>query len=174
MPDGLFFFFEGPDDARFVDAIVVPVALGRYKWTGKYEYACKRTWRICTCLSGLQNIPADYVFLTDMNASPCVSHRRVQIVERYPAVVEERVIVAAAEIEAWYLAGIDVRSASQLGMEPLERTDHITKEGFDRLIPPSFESRIDFMSEILKRYSLDTARQNNRSFDYLMSRLLGT
>ena len=171
MPDGLFFFYEGPSDARYIDAILRPIALDRYKWVGKYMYACKKTRQVCGCLNGLPNIDADYVFLTDKDDSPCISHRQLSIIGRYPPLVQRQVVVAVAEIESWYIAGVTDQSAAQLGIAPIRRTEGITKEGLARITPRAFDSRIDFMSEILNKYSLDIARQRNASLDYLVARL---
>jgi hypothetical protein len=46
----------------------------------------------------------------------------------------------------------------------------MTKEDFNALIPPSFDSRIDFMFEILKSFSFVTAARHNRSFQFFSER----
>ena len=42
-----------------------------------------------------------------------------------------------------------------LTVPDLPFTDDLTKEDFNRLIPGKFDSRIDFMFEILKYFSID-------------------
>ncbi|OGW18585.1 MAG: hypothetical protein A3G93_11920 [Nitrospinae bacterium RIFCSPLOWO2_12_FULL_45_22] len=41
---------------------------------------------------------------------------------------------------------------------------------FNRLIPNKFDSRIDFMLEILKYFSMGIAKQKNKSFSYFLER----
>ena len=77
----------------------------------------------------------------------------------------------AREIESWYLAGLDDKSCKELGLKPFKDTDGVTKEDFNKLIPKRFNSRIDFMVEIIKRFTTKTAKQENRSFSYFMSRI---
>ncbi|MDI6767583.1 MAG: hypothetical protein QME52_12240, partial [Bacteroidota bacterium] len=49
-------------------------------------------------------------------------------------------------------------------------TDDTTKEQFNRLIPEKYDSRIDFMSEILNNFSFKTAKRKNRSFKYFIEK----
>jgi len=52
----------------------------------------------------------------------------------------------------------------------LKNTDTLTKEGFNSLIPQRFDSRIDFMVEILKRFCTGMAKRKNGSFRYFAER----
>jgi hypothetical protein len=52
----------------------------------------------------------------------------------------------------------------------LSFTDELTKEDFNGLIPPKFDSRIDFMFELLKYFSIDTAEKKNQSFRFFITR----
>jgi hypothetical protein len=74
------------------------------------------------------------------------------------------------EIESWYYAGLTVETLQKLGLPSLPSTDGLTKEDFNALIPPSFDSRIDFMFEILKSFSFETATRKNQSFHDFVSR----
>lgn len=66
-------------------------------------------------------------------------------------------------------------------IEPLigERFDFVkyilyaqqSKEDFEKLIPTSFTSKTDFMIEILKIFSTQTASEQNPSFSYLLKKL---
>jgi len=40
------------------------------------------------------------------------------------------------------------------------------------LIPKKFTSRIDFMSEILKKFSIEIAKQKNNSFQYFVEKYM--
>jgi len=79
------------------------------------------------------------------------------------------IVVVVKEIESWYLAGIKETLARRIHIPNLMSTDDLTKEAFNALIPYEFDSRIDFMFEILKEFSTDTAQQKNRSFRFFVS-----
>jgi hypothetical protein len=74
------------------------------------------------------------------------------------------------EIESWYYAGLTVETLQRFGLPSLPSTDGLTKEDFNALIPSSFDSRIDFMFEILKSFSPGTAARHNRSFKFFFER----
>lgn len=74
------------------------------------------------------------------------------------------------EIEGWYLAGLNASESEKLGLPVLETTDHIDKSGFDSLKSSKFQSRIDFMKEILKHFSRETAGARNTSLEYFFSK----
>jgi hypothetical protein len=57
-----------------------------------------------------------------------------------------------------------------MGVPVLLSTDELTKENFNELIPALFDSRIDFMFEILKSFSPVTAAERNRSFKFFLTR----
>ena len=46
----------------------------------------------------------------------------------------------------------------------------MTKEDFNARIPKKFDSRIDFMFEILKSFSIETAARKNQSFHFFVNR----
>jgi len=75
-------------------------------------------------------------------------------------------IVVVKEIEGWYLAGLDNKVCKQFKIDSFANTDNVTKEKFNALIPKKFTSRVDFISEILKNFSIEIAKQKNNSFQY--------
>jgi len=80
-------------------------------------------------------------------------------------------IFVVREIEGWYLAGMDDVSSGKIGIKSFHNTEHINKSAFNDLKPKKFNSRIDFMSEILKLFCIDTAKMKNRSFSYFTVRI---
>lgn len=92
--------------------------------------------------------------------------------EKISIVKAENVAIAQTEIESWYLAGIDRSNASQLRIPHYPTTDTIPKEHFNEIIPSMFESRIDFMQELLKKFSIQTAKFQNSSFRYVWNRFI--
>ena len=88
----------------------------------------------------------------------------------YENIDNDKMIVVIKEIESWYLAGLDNEVCRQLKINNFADTDNVTKEKFNALIPKKFTSRIDFMSEILKYFSIEIAKQKNNSFQYFVEK----
>ena len=65
---------------------------------------------------------------------------------------------------------MDRDSCAELGIPFVGDTDDVTKEQFDDMTPHRFETRTDFMLEILSKYDIETARGRNESFDYAMGK----
>jgi hypothetical protein len=135
----LFIFVEGSDDLRFFEGIVKPRFEEEYDWAA------------------------------DMDDSPCITERKKRICSRYQAVTLRSIIVVIQEIECWYLSGLDERSCKKLGMKVLGRTDALTKEEFLDLKPKRYDSRIDWMRDILQEFSIETAVEKNRSIKYFFT-----
>ncbi len=170
----LFFFVEGNDDERFVESVLLPHLYRHYKSIQIYQYARKKQKDVNALLRSLSNLNADFVWITDINGSPCVTQRKDKTISKYAGLVNapERVAVVIKEIESWYLAGLDDEVSERMGLVPFRTTDDLTKEEFDRLIPQKFDSRIDFMVELLKKFESETAVQKNRSFEYFVGKFL--
>jgi hypothetical protein len=113
---------------------------------------------------------ADYLYLADINAAPCVSARKERIQGKLPNLDPARIAMVVAEIESWYLAGIDQSSSERLGVPPCRTTDSVTKEQFDHMIPSRFRKRTEFMVEILRFFSTETAKQKNRSYRHFLEK----
>ena len=75
-------------------------------------------------------------------------------------------MVVKKEIESWYLAGLDSAACKQLKLPLSRNTDKITKEKFENLMKKKFDSRRDFMVEVLKYFSIKEAKGKNASFKY--------
>ena len=74
------------------------------------------------------------------------------------------------EIESWYLAGSDDVISRKFGVRPFNITNTVTKEQFNDMFSKKFASRIDFMIEILKCFSIEKAKEKNRSFRYFIEK----
>ena len=168
----LFVFVEGNDDDRFCRNIVYPALSAKYDCVKVWMYSQEPPKRIRNFLRAIEAMGADYLFLTDINNSPCVSGRIESTRARYgPRVEPERLVIVVKEIESWYLAGLDDKACEQLGTTAIRRTDDVTKEQFNKWMPGRYDSRIDFMVEILKRFSVETAEAKNDSFRYFMTKI---
>ena len=172
MPKGqLRILIEGNDDERFFERIR-SVLMRKYSFVQMWKYRQKSNRQIVNFLKSIKSMNSCYFFLTDLNRSPCVLSKKNNIRKKYGARIDiEHVVVVVKAIEGWYLAGLDDRSCKELGIKPFRKTDNVNKEKFNNLIPKKFDSRIDFMIEILKRFSVEIAKQKNKSFAYFMSRI---
>jgi hypothetical protein len=79
-------------------------------------------------------------------------------------------MVVIKEIESWYIAGLRDIESKKFGIQTFSTTDSLTKENFSNLIPKRYDSRLDFMIEILKNFSAETAKQKNKSFRYCIEK----
>ena len=169
----LWFFVEGHYDTRFIDSVVRPRIAGLYDSVRVVECASMKREKLYSFLHSVSAMPnSSYFFLKDINSTPYITLKKQLINESFDQRVRiDRAIVVVKEIESWYLAGIDEAACDEIGIRHFIATDDISKEVFCRLIPRKLEPQDDFMIELLKRYSIDIARQKNRSFDYFMNKL---
>jgi len=165
----LFFLVEGNDDERFIQKIIKPIFEGKYD-IKIWKYAQQDKEKIDKFLKNIKEMGAEYIFIVDINSAPCVTSKKQEILKKYKNIDIDRIIVVIKEIEGWYLAGLDAKSCKKLNIRCYETTDDISKEQFNNLIPKKFDSRIDFMAEILKRYSIETAKIKNKSFKYFIEK----
>jgi hypothetical protein len=164
----LFIFLEGNDDQRFFSRIIRPLFSGRYGSVELILYASMKSVRVCKFIRSVKAMGHDYMVVADIDQEHSVREKKQVIQARFCDVDPRVVVVIIQEIESWYLAGIDSRSARELGVRPVLSTDQITKEHFNRRIPARYPSRIAFMLEILARFSIPEAMARNRSFHYFM------
>lgn len=170
----LFILIEGPDDGRFFDRIIKPVFQTKYNHVDLWEHAeksPKSTRQFIDSINSMScgNFVADYIFVTDINAAPCITYRKQAKQDKFNNIDKDKIIVVIKEIESWYLAGLDDVCSRKCGIHHCRTTDTITKEQFNDLIPKRFgASRIDFCQEILKYFNLAIAKQKNESFRYFL------
>lgn len=162
----LYILVEGVDDERFFSQIVKPLLEKNYNAIKIVSYAQKTKRKVKDLLRGIASQEAQFLIVADIDRHRCVTQKKKWIARQFGSILDENMVVVIKEIESWYLAGIDAKNASRLNVRIPGSTDHISKKEFDRLIPSRFDSRIDFMIEILKCYSLRTARRKNESFKY--------
>ncbi|ACM22224.1 MULTISPECIES: DUF4276 family protein [Thermotoga] len=167
----LIIFVEGNDDERFFERIVVPVLKKKFDSVKLVKYAQMKKERLESYIRSITSAGWDYIYVTDMDDSPCVTARKQQIQNYLPNIDPKRVVVVIREIESWYLAGLNKDKSRDLKIKErkLKNTENITKEQFNRLIPEKY-SRINFMIELLENFSIETAKQKNRSFKYFVEK----
>jgi hypothetical protein len=166
----LFIWVEGGSDARFFEAVLKPLLEKRYNRVEVRTYATLKKSKVVNLLRGILASDNDYILVADIDQEPCVTAKKQLILDRFRPIDEGRIRVVIREIESWYLAGLDDSASSVLGLPDMETTNDVTKEDFNMLMPEKFDSRIDFMMEILKYFSMRIALKKNRSFSYFIYR----
>ena len=114
------------------------------------------------------------MFFGDLNNAPCVTKRKEKWTERYSWLDRSKSYVIVKEIESWYLAGVTADFSKPFKIPDYKTTDNITKQQFNAIIPKRlYDSRINFMQDILKIFSVEEATVKNRSFEYFMRKVVG-
>ncbi|RKZ46355.1 MAG: hypothetical protein DRR00_24395 [Candidatus Parabeggiatoa sp. nov. 3] len=161
MQDRLFIFVEGDDDELFFSRVVKPILKTNCIII---KYAQKR--KIADYALNIKKMKADYLFVGDIDLKVCVTAKKQNLSNLYK-LDEDKIIIVIKEIESWYLAGLDESRAKRFGIPIVRDTQKIDKETFEReFIPKQFKNKIDFLNEILKVFSIETAKQKNLSFQY--------
>jgi len=166
----LFIWVEGQDDMRFFNKIIKPLFEGKYDLVEVRSYANMKREKFGNFLKSIKAMNASYIYVTDINNSPCTIAKKQQIRGNLADVDEDRISVVIKEIESWYLAGLNIGNFRKLKIRPPKVIENISKEQFNNLVPKKFDSRIDFMWEILNIFSVKIASQNNRSFKYFVDK----
>lgn len=166
MKHRLFILVEGEDDVRFFGRIIKPLLKERYDSVEIVPYACTKREKVSRFLKSVRLMKNDYIFVADIDNENSVRDKKQLLYSRYSEVEGRSIVIVIREIESWYLAGLTAGAAHHLGIQSFAETDMITKEDFNRIIPSRFNSRIDFMFEILKFFSVPEAVRRNQSFSY--------
>jgi len=168
----LFLLVEGDDDERFFQRIVKPKFEEKYNTVMLWKYAQVKNAKVEGFLKSIKAMGAEYIYVVDINHAPCVTGKKQEIQNKFKNIDMNRIIVVIKEIESWYLAGLDTANSKELKLSFFETTNIVTKEQFNDLIPKRFDSKIDFMLEILGRFSIEIAMQKNISFRYFLEKLI--
>lgn len=166
----LFILVEGEDDERFFYKILKPELEKKYSSVEVRCYAKLKREKIDNFLKSIKAMGSDYIYVTDINNFPCVTAKKQDIRNKLKNIENDKIIVIIKEIESWYLAGLNDMICKKFKIPTFDNTNNITKEQFNKLIPENFNSRIDFMLEILKFFSIDVAIQRNKSFKYFIKK----
>ncbi len=170
MKKRLFILVEGEDDIRFFGRIVKPLLVSRYDSVEIIPYASIKRVKVNNFLKSVRQMKNDYIFVADIDTERSVRDKKQILYYHFSNIDGKSIVIVIKEIESWYYAGLSRESVLALGIPDLSSTDTLTKEDFNHLIPRKFDSRIDFMFEILKYFSLDLARMKNSSFRFFVDR----
>jgi hypothetical protein len=161
---------EGEDDIRFFGRIIKPRFVSRYDSVEIIPYASIKRMKVNNFLKSVRQMHNDYIFVADIDTERSVRDKKQILYYHFNNIEGSSIIVVIKEIESWYYAGMSRESELNLGVPDLSLTDELTKEDFNRLIPRKYDSRIDFMFEILKYFSIESARMKNHSFRFFVDR----
>lgn len=164
----LFIWIEGRDDKEFFDKVMKSEFERKYGRGRVHirQYSEMRNEEVAGVLEGIKAKNDDYICVADINNAPCVSERkREKQEEEFKDVDEDRIMIVRRKIESWYLAGLDDDACKRFGFPPFDSTDEFGKGRFKELQQRAkFNSRVNFLREILKCYDIETARRKNKSF----------
>lgn len=164
----LYLLVEGPDEKTFSEQILKPLFEGAgYGWVKPVPYKHKTQKEVNDFINNCVNNQWSYIFLHDLDGSPCVTQRKDKIQAKYTLCDKDNMQVVVQEIESWYLAGVDDNILKQLKLPHSGKTDNLTKEEFGRLVPVK-DSLKALKVEMLKRFSVATAVTKNTSFRYFV------
>jgi len=170
MKKRLFIMVEGQDDVRFFGRIVKPLLVSHYNSVEIIPYASIKREKVNKFLQSIVLMKNDYIFVADIDFEHSVRDKKQILYYRFSNVQDRAIVIVIREIESWYYAGISDALAPELGVPVLPSTDDMVKEDFNARIPKKFDSRIDFMFEILKSFSIESAVQKNKSFRFFIDR----
>lgn len=170
MKRRLFILVEGEDDVRFFGRIMKPLFAPRYDAVEIFPYACTKRIKVNSFIKGMAQMHNDCIFVADIDTERSVRDKKQLLHSWYPDLNGANIVIVIMEIESWYYAGLPDDVLQKFGLPSLPSTDDLTKEGFNALIPQSFDSRIDFMFEILKSFSPMTAARHNQSYKFFFDR----
>ena len=184
----LYILVEGGDDARFFERVVRPMFEDEFGHVQLWQYSQQEKEKVNKFLDSIRAMQgvgiADLIILADLDESPCVTDRKERIPSGFRSLSagqspgqptgpfsSTRILIVCREIESWYLAGLNDEECKRLGLTTtIDNTDRISKEQFLDLMPDRFDSKSEFMLEILRVFDHETARSKNSSFRYFMQK----
>lgn len=167
----LYIFVEGSYDKRFFEKIIAPLFEKHFDYIKVVEYAQhkKETKKY---LGTIDTMQANYLYVTDNDLTPCITERKRKEKRKIATLEEDKILVVVEEIESWYIAGIDKKSAEKMKVSLPDSTEKITKEKFRALKPKRFQTQLDFMLYLLNNYSIESAKKRNKSFKYFFEKYI--
>ena len=173
MSYSFYAIMEGPTDRTFFNHIIRPVLQKKYNKVGVFLYSQIRKPSLKNFIASCKNTEKDYAFFSDMDNVSCYTKKKDVIKSKINSKIDrEKIIIVKAEIESWYLAGISQSDAKKLNINFHTNTEDIDKERFKSMMHSRFVSINDFRMEILKHYSIDTAKKQNLSFKYFCDKFI--
>jgi len=169
----LFIFVEGQDDKLFFEKIILPIFNKKNITVSLRMYANDKHQEFAQFIRSIKQMNIDYLLVTDKNSEKiCITAKKENLQKCYENEVEtDKIIVVVKEIESWYLSGLIEEHAKKLDLPILENTENVGKKKFDEYRRNcKLPNRKHLMKEILKYFSIETAKQKNVSFKYFANK----
>jgi hypothetical protein len=167
----VYVFVEGDDDERFVKSVLSNLLLKKYTEVKTWCYREKKKERITAFLRTIDQMGAPLIFLADIDKHPCITRKKADLVRCYPELKSKTIIVVKAEIESWYVAGVELRKLHDFGIDISDGVDKFTKEDLEGSLDTSIV-KTEVLIEFLKEFSIDQAKSRSASFTYLLNKTL--
>jgi hypothetical protein len=171
-PKTIYILVEGEDDKRFFETLIKQKLESRYRKVSIQRYAHLKAKEIEKLLNSIINAENHYIFVADFDKDICLTARKKAICANFPMIDMGFIMIVVQEIESWYLAGLDDISCEKLSIRPIVNCNDLCKGAFNKLYEKKFTSKIDFVQELLKNYSLFTALKKNDSFRYFYDKFI--
>ncbi|MFH1050529.1 MAG: hypothetical protein V1779_06310 [bacterium] len=168
----LYIFVEGNDDELYFNTIVVPLLIDKYADIEIIQYAQMKKEKVELFILSINTLKFDYLLIADIDFHNSVRQKKKFLELRFSNLDSDLIYIVVKEIESWYYAGIKDEQSRELGVKPMKNTNELVKEEFNLLYHRKFKSRIDFMLELLKEYSIKTAMNKNESFNFFAENVL--
>ena len=151
-------FVEGYYDEQFFKKFFQNSSFRIYQYSQKKKKNINQFIKTLSCISN-----SDYIFITDSDGLP--TNQKINLLcETYPNLSKEKISVVKYEIESWYLAGVDESYCSKNKFEKfIFRTDTVTKEQFNNILPLYRKTRLQIMLNMLINYKIEIAKPRNDS-----------
>lgn len=60
---------------------------------------------------------ADYIYVTDIDRSPCITAKKERVKKEISNIDIGKIVIVIKEIESWYFAGLTAKALQSLGIE---------------------------------------------------------
>lgn len=169
----IFIFVEGDDDKRFIEKVISPILIDNYSDVKIVTTAETKNDKINSYVQVVKNQKHDYIFLSDFdsfgNKNFTITERKEKVSNKYKNLTLEQIQIVVEEIESWLYAGISNELIAKYNLKQNIDCNLLTKEKFENdLKPKSFNTKTEFVIEILANYSIDNAKVKNHSFRYFL------
>lgn len=161
----LYIFLEGSDDERLFEAVIVSL-FNQYDNVKIIKHCQMKNNKVNSFIKSINCIDfANYIFVVDHDKE-CLQSTKAKFVKKYNQLDKSKILVVEKEIESWYLAFMNDDFLKKNKIKICVETNSLTKEKFDKMIPKTYNSRIDFLIESLKNFDLCLGMKRNRSIEY--------
>ena len=171
----LYIIVEGKYDKTFFKQIFNMIFKNKYNSYKLISYAQKDYAYRKKLIKSIDAIDcADYIYIADINSTPCITAKKQAIKEAVNNIDETKILVVIREIESWYLAGLSNENNLKLnipGNVTFNNTENLQKDYFLHLFKKTrYTSELDFRKEILKLFDVEVAKEKNKSFKYFIEK----